>query len=105
MFMTGLFSGLSTGNAIGSSAGMQVIGVGPWELEVPSDWLEKKTDRSGYLEATNGTVGCYLKALTYRQPDRSAEQIADDIQAIHERAAKGNWQVIVRLLAELTHSV
>jgi hypothetical protein len=92
--MISLFSSFSAKSKAGSPTKMQIIGIGPWEIEVPGNWNEKKSEDPGYLESGDGTVGCYLKALTYKKSEKSARKIADDIQSVHERsfrnAAKGN---------------
>lgn len=98
IFVISLFSAFSAKSKAGLSTKMKIIGIGPWELEVPRDWNEKKSEGPGYFESSDGTVGCYLKALTYKDSEKSAQKIANDIQSIHERsfrnATKGHWKVM-----------
>lgn len=64
---------------------MNVIGVGNWEFELHEDW-ELQEPRSGvpYLETPDGTKGCYIKGITFGQPQSSAEVEAQYLQEAHE---------------------
>mgnify|MGYP003447088150 CR=1 FL=1 len=80
---------------------MQIAGAGPWELGVPSGWSFKDhgTD-AAYLEAPDGTRGCYIKTIELKEPKPSAEALSDYLQRVHEKsfhdATSNTWKVVAR---------
>ena len=97
VFLLGLFSS-SAGRAAVNAPSTKFAQVGPWEFSVPEDWAVKDNDGHSYLESSDGTVGCYIKAIEPPLPKGSSQALADDIQAIHEagfrKATKGSWRVV-----------
>ena len=77
---------------------MNIIGVGMWEFELPEEW-EQQEPRSGvpYFEAPDGTKGCYIKGISFGQPQASAEAAAQYLQQAQERPflgdSKSGWTI------------
>lgn len=84
---------------------MNVIGVGLYEFELPDEW-EQQEQGSGvpYFETQDGTKGCYIKGISFGQPQASHEAAAQYLQQVHERNIfadlKANWTVAERFGAE-----
>ncbi len=85
---------------------MNTIAVGPWEFEAPIDWkLQENSTTVPYMEAPDGTRGCYIKALTFGQTRKSAVEAADYLQEVHERNflkdPEANWKTVERVSSHL----
>jgi hypothetical protein len=84
---------------------MNIIGVGMWEFELPEEW-EQQEHRSGvpYFEARDGTKGCYIKGISFGQPQSSPEAAAQCLQEAQQRPfltdPKARWVVEERIGAE-----
>lgn len=80
--------------------GMVAAVIGSWEFDVPADWADKDGIGQGYLESTDGSIGCYIKSIVPPESKMTARALAEDIQKIHEasfrKATKGNWRVVAR---------
>lgn len=74
--------------------------IGSWEFDVPADWADKDGTGHGYLESSDGSIGCYIKSIVPPEPKKTARALAEDIQTIHEasfcKVTKGNWRVVAR---------
>jgi hypothetical protein len=83
---------------------MNIIGVGSWEFELPEDW-ELQEARSGvpYMQASDGTKGCYIKGITFGQVRATGADAAAYLQEAHERGFTGGpeskWAVAARSLS------
>ncbi|WP_370601416.1 hypothetical protein [Pseudomonas nitroreducens] len=84
---------------------MSIIGIGRWEFELPEEW-EQQEQESGvpYFETQDGTKGCYIKGISFGQPQASYEAAAQYLQQVHERNIladpKAYWTVVERFGAE-----
>jgi hypothetical protein len=80
---------------------MQVAETGPWELGIPDGWSFKDHGTEAtYLEAPDGTRGCYIKTIELQEPKASAEALSEYLQRVHEEsfrdATSNTWKVVAR---------
>jgi hypothetical protein len=81
-------------------AQMATAVIGSWEFDIPVDWTDKEGTGQGYLESSDGSIGCYIKSIIPPESKMTTRALAEDIQTIHEasfrKATKGNWRVVSR---------
>jgi hypothetical protein len=79
---------------------MTTVLIGSWEFDIPVDWNDTEETGFGYLESSDGSIGCYIKSIVPTESKITARALSEDIQTIHEtnlrKATKGNWQVVAR---------
>src|SRR5260221_5029198 len=85
----------------GAGTKMNTLIVGPWSFDLPADWKRRETQGTApYMEAEDGTKGCYIWAITFPQPRASSEEAAAYLQDGHERVfmrdPTSKWKVVER---------
>ncbi len=84
--------------ATSGSATMATAGIfGAWQFDVPVNWKAPAGGDQGYLESSDGSVGCYIQSIVPPETAGTAAELAAAILAIHESsmrtAMKRDWKV------------
>jgi len=75
--------------------------IGEWSLAFPDDWVVKAQDEKvTYVEAPDGSLGLYLKAIVAGDSDGGAKGLATHVQGVYEQTYRSmedsHWEVTGR---------